>query len=560
MQSKLDQAREQDELRQVLSQHAYTYFKDKENVASVIEKLTTLNNNADHPLETNEIEEIVKEKSKRKMVEKGDKENYIAVFPGLIDLVTNDEEELEFLIVDKKTKAIETQKIVEIDKKIYLPPPKSSLPKELIFPYKTNILKYIKERQNSPIIYNVTDDTELTGLTGLTDDQAIISTKAYDSLLYEDLFNYFYEASEPPRPEYYDLFVLWTFHNHSLEKVDFSPILYFLGLPEKGKSRTLKALTYSAYRGLRKISITDAGIVRDSTNLNATLLLDMMDLWKKVDKSGSEDVFLNRPERGATVSRVNRPEKGPFLDTDYFDVFVATTFATNEVINDILETRAIPIIMKNSKRKFPARLTPKLGLPLRERLIAWRATTYYQRLPQKEAIARGRLGDITLPLYELSLVVSPHKTELFKKLVEDIKNSKRKDRSEGENGEVLKAVIAEREMVKNSLIKNTFILNKFNEDKGDREKWTAKRMANRLKTMGFGAATWEDSSAAILWSLDFINNLCDEYGINPIQPSSVSSEAPKAPEVPVTLDTMGHIEDIDNLSLPEQDYAKEADN
>ena len=89
-------------------------------------------------------------------------------------------------------------------------------------------------------------------------------------------------------------------------------------------------------RGLRTETLRETNIFRWSEDLGATLFFDVLNLWKKAEREKLEDLFLNRFEKGAKAARVLNPEKGPFEDTRYFDIFGATIIATNESVHKIL--------------------------------------------------------------------------------------------------------------------------------------------------------------------------------------------------------------------------------
>ncbi len=473
-----------------------------------------------------DIEEIkvLKEISKEK--KEKSKSKYIASFPNLIDLVENETGELEFLIFDPTCKKCECRTVVEIDNQVYQPPPKNRLPTELLFPRKEKVLHFIFTRENSNISNSINGDNRVTN----GDDMRIY--RDGDELLFRRITEYLKERAELPDDRLYDVLTCWVFHTYAIEKSDFSPILYFLGLPEKGKSRMLKSIVYIARRGLRKIGMTDAQILRDCTNLDATLAMDMMDLWKKVQLAGSEDVFLNRPERGVTVSRVNRPEKGAFEDTDYYHVFGPTIFATNELIHEILETRAIPIIMRKSKKEFSLRIKPEDGMELKEMLTAWRACNYANEFPIVPRIAQSRLGDITFPLYQILKVVIPEKDQDFKDIIKEIEDKRIQEKADSLSGQIIRALIKCRELVDHGTLKGQIIANEFNRDKSDKEKFSSRRILNKLKTMGFETRTVHGGNTAIDWNTKLIESLQFEFRIENGDESGTSPETSPSPTSP----------------------------
>src|SRR5262249_25410366 len=81
--------------------------------------------------------------------------------------------------------------------------------------------------------------------------------KAYESdtakQLYGDLVAYYRSLSELPSEAHYDLLTTFTFHTYLLDFPDVihSPELVLDAVPERGKSRTGKAIANVAMRGLR---------------------------------------------------------------------------------------------------------------------------------------------------------------------------------------------------------------------------------------------------------------------------------------------------------------------
>lgn len=444
--------------------------------------------------------------------------NYLASFPNLVDIVENEDNNFEYLVFDPTNDKCFTTPVIEIDKKTYEPPPKKLLPKNMVFPRKEYVLHYIAERKTS--LYqsisnhiNVSEDSE--DMRNL--EKKSVSIFEWDVALYDDIVSYYKERAELPNDELYDVMTVWAFHTYAMERASFSPIIYFLGLPEKGKSRMLKSMIWIARRGLRKISITDAQILRDCTDLDATLAMDMMDLWKKIDKAGSEDVFLNRPEKGIDVSRVNRPEKGAFADTDYYTVFGPTLFATNEMVHEILETRAIPVIMTNSTKSFDTIITAQDGLMLKEKLTAWRASTMGDVWEPVKRIAKSRLGDITQPLYQVVKYVNPAREEAFIKTIKEIERKRTLEKADSISGQIIQAVSKLKGNVEHGYLKSQLITNEFNKDKlNDREKVSSRKILNKLKTMGFESTMGSGGWMAIVWDDKKLEALQAEYGIENI--------------------------------------------
>ena len=427
---------------------------------------------------------------------------YTANFEGLVDIVLNDDY-IKFLTSDS-----ELLDTVEVDGTEYLPPPKRGLPPNLQIPCYDNVLGYAQNH-------------DISGESGVT------GTCKGCTLLYNDLIEYHKNISELPNNDLYQLLTLWDLHTYMIEKVNFSPIIYFYSIAERGKSRTLKGMINVAYRGLRKGDIRDAQLLRDCTHLKSALAFDMMDFWDKVTGAGSVDVVLNRYERGMTVSRVNRPEKGAFQDTDYYDVFGPTIIATNEIIHDIADTRSIPIVMIKSSRDFENEVKPEDSLDLKERLTAFRLAHFNDDLPKINKLVRSRLGDIFRPLHQMLLKVKPDKEEEFKKMVLRVEKMKLIEKTGSIDADVLQAWIAAKVNMVSGVIASQEVADAFNVDKGDKERLASRRIGNRLKSSGFQTTQTSNHTLGFFWNEETTEKLKKEYGV-----LSGSPELTETPETP----------------------------
>ena len=418
--------------------------------------------------------------------EKPDKIYYTADFINLIDIVLNDEE-IKFLTSDGLTYSE-----LEIDGLLCKPPPRSGLPPQLLLPRYSKIEEYLSDH------------------TGLSGDSGICTGCTQ---LFIDLLKYHHSISELPTKDLYYLLAAWDFHTYALEKANFSPIIYFYSVAERGKSRTLKGMVNVARRGIRKIDIRDAQILRDCTHLRATIAFDMMDFWDQVKSAGSTDVILNRYERGATISRVNRPEKGAFQDVDYYDVFGATILATNEIIHDIADTRGIPIVMRKADRDYENEVIPQTGLEFKEKLTAWRLVHLADEFPKVDKPVKSRLGDITRPLLQIIKKVIPQKEELFIGLLKRIEKTKLTEKSNSIDAEILLSMNkSAEEGIIGGVVASQFITNTYNKDKDEKERLKSRRIGNILKSLGFKPTQTQTSALGFFWDQELLDKLLKEYG------------------------------------------------
>jgi len=415
---------------------------------------------------------------------------YTALFPGLVEIVEQNGEPA-FLI--KRGEAYEVLGEVEgPDGQVFRPPPREKIP--WLLPRAVEVLKYIE----------ADDDPEA---------------------LYNDLLTYFQAASELPGPGYYHLQVAWAFHTYILEAVYYSPEICFYSTDgERGKTRTGKAMIYVARRGVHVESLRDAYLVRLAHNFQATIFFDCLDLWRKAEKAGCEDIILGRFERGITVPRVLYPERGAHQDTVFYEVFGPTIISTNVAVHHILETRAIQINMLPAKKsRFEHEISPKDALPLKERLTAWRARHLGAALPDCQKPAPGRLGDILKPLLQVLMMVNPAVVPEFRALISKIEKTRRIDKATSLDAQIALTVAGLEEKVVRGILPVKLITDTFNENRPEREQFTYQRMGRRLRGLGFEPAQTPESAAAIVWNRQKLERILSSYGLQETSETSESS-------------------------------------
>lgn len=312
---------------------------------------------------------------------------YTALFTGLVDLVEHNGDPA-FLVREGDQLTILPQ--IEREGVIFVPPPKEQIP--WLLPQGDEVLR-------------------------LYEPQATIEK---DESLYYDLLAYHVGISELPRKAYYDLLAAWDMHTYLLEAVQYSPIICLFAVPERGKSRTGKGMIHVAYRGIHVESLRDAYLVRVAHDLHASLFFDVKNIWRKAEKNGSEDILLHRFEKGAKVPRVLFPDRGAHRDIVYYSIFGPTIVGTNESVHRILETRAVPIKMPETSKRFENDVTPELSLSLKERLVAFRARHLGETFVNIPKPASGRLGDILKPLQQIIRLVKPEREIRFLELVKEL--------------------------------------------------------------------------------------------------------------------------------------------
>jgi hypothetical protein len=403
-----------------------------------------------------------------------------AYFPELVDLCTGERGEIAFVV--KNRDSLDVTTCHDVDGKICTPPEKQYLPFEL--PRAREVIKWYRK-----------DDSRR---------------------LFEDLENHLKRFSYLPDHQWV-LVTLFTFLTYIVDHHDihYFPMLLFWASPERGKSRTGKALTHVCYRGIHLVDLREANLFRYSDHLHATLFFDMMNLWKKAEQKGSEDIILLRYEKGAKVARVLYPEKGPFKDTVHYDVYGSTIMATNEPVHNILGTRCLSLSMPNKPGDYQ---NPSMedAQELKERLTAWRARMMTQGLPEVEPVPglTGRLWDISKPLFQVCKMVCPDRLTTLKEAMLELAGQRVEEKQDTIEGQIISIVdYLSPEGVPNWTIQVQDILEEINKKRPDDHKLTSQYLGRKIKALGLKTRRVHGRTE-VLMSRPILQTFLFQYGLN----------------------------------------------
>lgn len=378
------------------------------------------------------------------------------------------------------------EKVVEKEG-VYTPPAKNELPYQLA--QKDRVLEHLEKFKSN--------------------------AKEENKKLYKDLRAYHKKISDLPEDNFYDLLVLWDIHTYLIEKMHFSPFLYFYAVKERGKSRTAKGAIFVSRRGVFTETIREPDIIRWGNDHHASLGFDSKDFPRKITRGNCDDLILSRFERGATASRTLYPERGPFKDTKVFRIFGPTIIATNRPVDDILESRSISIDMKPTGRQFNNPVVPKDALKLKNRLTAFRIFNFNKELIKENKPAPGRLGDIVSPLYRIVLTFFPEKLKTFKKMLTTIIQLKREEATDTLEAQLVEIVLKAEEQVQNGFLAVDLISSLFNEGRTDRLKIDIRTIGRILKGLGFEKRRrGPGGTRSIFYDKKLLEKLSLQYGFS----------------------------------------------
>ena len=226
-------------------------------------------------------------------------------------------------------------------------------------------------------------------------------------ILLSRIENFLRSHVEFPYEQHYLICALWLSHTYFIEKLSVTPILYFFGLKETGKTRAGEVIYYLAFKAERLTSPTEACLFRAADYFKTTLIIDEIKLWGPDGNMGVANLIKSRYKRGIKVSRVNLNKSGED-QIEYFDVFAPLVICSTEAMPPIVQSRCITIIMQqNTDPAVERDIDTEEAEKIRKMLTILRFNHYNQDLPQVEPITRRRLNEITKPLLIMCKILDP---------------------------------------------------------------------------------------------------------------------------------------------------------
>jgi len=318
---------------------------------------------------------------------------------------------------------------------------------------------------------------------------------------------------EMPLDSDYLVLALWVFHTYLIEKFNTTPILYFYGVKETGKSRAGEVLSELAFRTQRLTSLTEATLFRSVELFKPTLIIDEIRLWGRGGNQGLADLMKTTYKRGLKVSRVNMNKNGED-QIEHFDTFTPLVICTTESIPDIIESRCILFTMqKNSNPQIEEMIDEEWANDLRERLTIFRANHFNKELPKAQYIARGRLNEIMFPLYQSLLLVGPERKNEFIDIVKRIQKNKENEEGMSLEAEIVKAIDDEYQENQNKRFLTKSISERLNESRSENEKISDRAVSSRIKRLGFDKIRFKNGRMGFRINEERLESLKTNYKI-----------------------------------------------
>jgi hypothetical protein len=337
------------------------------------------------------------------------------------------------------------------------------------------------------------------------------------SFLLNDVIKFIKKYLELPKESGYLILGLWVFYSYLIEKFDTTPILYFYGVYETGKSRAGEVLKELGFRCEMITSPTEAVLFRGADYFKGSLIVDQVKIWGSEGNKDIATLIKARYKRGLVVPRINLNKSGED-QIEYFDTFGPMVICTDETMPQDIESRCIIFQMrKNNNPGVEGSIDKDLAKSIRNKLIVFRANLAGKELKELEPVSRRRLNELLYPLYRILTEVAPERRDEFKLVIKEIEHKR-----EGEEGFTLEADIVN-EIVKyyNRTGEESFLtselVNRLNEGKREKELFSDRLISLRIKRLGFEKIRLEGGKRGFRIDLDLLEKVIPNFKATKIE-------------------------------------------
>lgn len=400
-------------------------------------------------------------------------------------------------------------------------PTKTLIPNLIHLVREDSTIKYLLKKENKLYIQ---DNFTLDGITYRSKQDLPIKIPTPEILeepmdincgeLFDEIIEFIKTYLEMPSETDYLILTLWIFHTYLIGKFNTTPILYFYGVKETGKTRAGEVLSELAFWCERLTSPTEATLFRSANYFKTSLIIDEIKLWGQDGNPEVARLIKSRYKRGLMVSRVNLNKRGE-EQIEYFDVFAPLVLCTTESIPDTIESRCITFLMqKNSKAEVEKLIDEQWANKLRNKLTVFRTNYLNQDLLEVEQIARRRLNEIMLPLYQILMLVAPERKEEFKMIVEEMERTKEDEEGLSLEAEIVQEIINYQKETEEKTFLTIEIAERLNKERSDKEKITNMLVSVRIKRLGFEKVRLTNGKRGFKINSELLAKLAFQFGLS----------------------------------------------
>lgn len=409
------------------------------------------------------------------------------VIPGIVGLIKEDNR-IKYLTLDEGI--LTTQSYITIDNVTY--EPKQDLP--FFYPTPEVFFYFMKDKDEAKLL--------------------------------ADVEKFIRQYIELPGESGYLVLALWVLHTYLIDKFNCTPIIYFYGIMETGKTRAGEMLFQLGYKAQFETSPTEAVLFRSSEYFKPSLILDELKIWGIEGDKEVARLLKSRYKRGLKVARCDLKHSKGEDEIKFFDAFGPTVICTDQKMPPEIESRCLLFIMeKNISPEVEDDINQVKAQELRNRLSAFRARNLDKDLPNPVKMARRRLQEITKPLQQILVLVDPDREDELKEYVELTREIRETEESLTLQGEIINAIIEtyQADMFTGGKFLVADITNFINKDRKEKEQINSRAIGRRIKQLGYRVSRVTGGKTAYFFDEKKTLNLAQRFGlkIDTLKPRTV---------------------------------------
>lgn len=348
-----------------------------------------------------------------------------------------------------------------------------------------------------------------------------------EAKLLADVEKFIRQYLELPDESGYLVLALWVLHTYLIDKFSCTPIIYFYGILESGKTRAGEVLFQIAYKGEFETSPTEAVLFRSSEYFKGSLILDELKIWGVDGDKEVARLIKSRYKRGVKVARVDLNRKGED-QIEYFDPFAPIVICTDQSMPTELQSRSLLFIMqKNTSPDVESKIDQVKAEELRDRLTAFRARNLNKDLPNPEKIARRRLQEIIEPLHQTLMLVDPSREIDLKNYVKSTKEMREAEERLSLQGEIIKPIIDSfydgKLPIEKGMFKLKDVTKVINQQRSENEHLKDRTISRMLKQLGLQSDRASDGLTAFFFKEDNFEKLAERFNVEIIKRTPTES-------------------------------------
>ncbi len=319
---------------------------------------------------------------------------------------------------------------------------------------------------------------------------------------------------ELPHEQDYLVLSLWVLHTYLIEKFNVTPILYFFGIKETGKTRAGEVISEIAYRCERCTSPTEATLFRSADYFKTVLIIDEIKLWGPDGNKEVANLIKSRYKRGLKVSRVNMNKSGED-QIEYHDVFAPLVICSTETMPPIIESRCFTFTMRqNASSKVEGEIDEKESAKLRNLLTIFRFKYIDKDLPAVEALTRRRLNEITKPLFQICMLVDPDRKDEFTDFIKYEKMKRSEEEGEVVEADIVKSLKESGDLVENRKFSTKAITDELNKNLSEKNQYSSRYISSCIKRLGFEKTRLTGGKMGFRYDESLLSKLIIKYKIS----------------------------------------------